>query len=165
MKYKIPNTRGDRNRSTSNVTHLSANVPKTIFPTKMPNMKIVCDVFARYFLLHTKSHVIWIVSVKISRLNVCALQSAEHLSVIFGSAHVKLTFGAVKMILIWCHATGNFNKNINAHTMICHRPSDPIACWIGSDFEGSVLIPLLPTAVLFVPLDSTSIATIETKWE
>lgn len=70
----------------------------------------------------------------------------------------------MKMTLIWCHATGNFNKNTNPHTMMCHRPSEPIACWIGSDLYGSVCFWLSPlcvfSAAAFVPFASTSFAAI-----
>lgn len=153
--------------------YLSASVPKTIFPTKMPNIKIVCDVCARNCRSHTKFHVIWMVSVKILWSNSYDVHWAEHGSVIFGSAHEYLMFGAANIMLIWCHATGNFNKKINAQMIACHRPNEPMACWIGSDFGGSgffSLLPLLsvlPATVpkLLAPLASTSIAAIETKYQ
>lgn len=48
-------------------TYLSASVPNKILPTKMPNMKMVCDAFAKCFRWHTKSHVICNVSVNTDR--------------------------------------------------------------------------------------------------
>lgn len=147
-------------------TYLSANLPKIIFPTKMPNIKIVCDAFANCSRVHTKFHVIWMVSVNSVRLKSYLTHSAEHLSVIFLSSHVNSTFGAIKMMLIWCQATGNFSKNMAKHTIKCQRPNSPIALWIGSSLWSfsvgltSLLVVLVVTATVWA---STSFAAFDKR--
>lgn len=69
-------------------TYLSANGPKIMLPTKMPSITINCDALASWPRWHTKFHVICMVSVNVSRSKWYDLQSAEHLSVTFGVAHV-----------------------------------------------------------------------------
>jgi len=68
-----------------------------MLPTKIPSMKIVCDKFDKYSLLHTKSHCFWIVLVKISVLNTCCGQFGSHLLIV-SFEHVKSGFGAKKII-------------------------------------------------------------------
>lgn len=148
------------------MTHLSANDPNKIFPTKIPNMKIVCDRFGNCACWHTKFHVIWIVSSKTSLLNSYSVQFAEHLSVITGFLHLNSTFGAMKMMLIWCQATGNFSRNITPHTNKCHLPNCPIAFWMGSDACNVLLASgtlLKSLSLLVLPFASISIATIGMK--
>lgn len=145
-------------------THLSANVPNRILPTKIPNIKIVCDRFGNCACWHTKFHVIWIVSSKMSLLNSYSVQFAEHLSVDTGFLHLNSTFGAMKIMLIWCQATGNFSRNITPHTNKCHLPKCPIAFWIGSDACNVLLASgtlLKPPSLLLLPFASISIATIQ----
>lgn len=139
-------------------TYLSASAPNKIFPTKMPNIKIVCDAFAKWARSQTKSHVVWIVSVKILLSNICDGQSAEHLSVTLSEQRNSI-FGPKKMMLIWCQATGNLSRKINPKMIICHFPHWPIAFWIGSDAGN---FPLLSAACPLVPFDSmsTDVATI-----
>lgn len=62
-------------------THLSASVPNKIFPTKIPDMKIVCEIFAQCSLLQTKLNVEIIVSVNTVRLNSYSVHSGEHFSI------------------------------------------------------------------------------------
>lgn len=141
-------------------TYLSANVPNKMFPTKIPNMKIVCDKLAICFRSHTKFHVIWSVSAKTLRSNVYDVHSDEHFSVTFGWAHSNWMFGAINMMLIWCHATGNFSKKITAQIRTCHRPNWPIACWIGSKFAVSAGFSFVPLLGAVSPFASMSIAII-----
>lgn len=124
----------------------------------IPNMKIVWDKFAICCRSHTKFHVIWSVSVKTIRSNSYDVHSAEHLSVIFGWVQLKLMFGAMNMMLIWCQATGNLSKHINAQTRRCHRPNCPIACCIGSDFAESTGFSFDPMLCAVSPFASMSTA-------
>lgn len=70
------------------------------------------------------------------------------------------------MMLIWCHATGNFSRKTTPHTSRCHLPNCPIAFWMGSDacaglLASVTLLKLLsPLALL---LASMSTATNKTK--
>lgn len=107
-------------------TYLSAKDPNRIFPTKMPNMNVVCAQSANCPRAHTKSHSDLIVWVKIDWLNLWLGHVVPHFSIVL-LLHSNSTFGAMKMMLIWCQATGNFNRKTTAQTRKCHLPKAPMA--------------------------------------
>lgn len=111
--------------------YLSASVPKTMFPVNIPNMNKSCEIFASWCLEQTKSHSVMIVSLKILLSNSCSSQPGSHFSRV-SFLHVNSIGGAKKMIAIWCQATGNLSRKTTLQTRMCHFPSPPIACSIGS---------------------------------
>lgn len=89
-------------------------------------MNVVCAQSASIARSHTKSHSVLIVWVKIVLLKLWLGHVDAHFAIVV-LLHSNSTFGAMKMMLIWCHATGNFNRNTTAQTRKCHLPKAPMA--------------------------------------
>lgn len=114
-------------------THLSDKMPKTMLPTRIPNMNNVWTQLAKYFWEQIKFHSVMIVLVKTLVSYLISSHSALHASVkLFGDTQVNDGLGARNTVDSWCQPTGNFTRKMNMQTVTCHGPKFPMAPMIGS---------------------------------